>query len=614
MKRLPALLLALVTASISLVACTPKPADARPVAQDFLNAIAARDWDAVGGYVDDPTSALPLIQASVEGLQAEGLSATVEGIDLKEQSATARYRMEWQLPRERTLSYESSMLLTRKETAEGEWSVRWQPTIMHPTLGAHQHLELRPVPAERASVVSSDGVALLSPGVMQRLLVNTEELSDPGRTARTIEAALKKAKEADPTVRTVEASALEGTLRSARGEYSVTTLPDAVTQQVTEALSGDPAVRLNPEAAMVTPKPDFAPDIMSRVRTIVEDDLDGAAGWRVAVVNEQGSSLDDVEYHAATVAPAVGVSIDYDVQRAAEEAVNTRAGDKAMLVAIRSSSGEILAVAQTAEADKDGDIALSGQYPPGSVFKMITATAGFENQGLSADSIVPCPGTMDIYGRTVTNYNQFSLGNVPLEQAFAQSCNTSFADISTKLEPGQLKETAKQFGVGLDYEIPGLDTITGSVPEGESALDRTEAGYGQGLDLASPFGLALSAATAAAGHTPTPTLITGHETTVSEKVAPPAPEAIDNLRRSMRSVVTQGTARGMKSEGEIYGKTGEAEINEGSHAWFAGYRDDIAFATLVVLGGGSEVSVQITDHFLTTLDKYKNPEAEENLL
>lgn len=611
MKRLPALLSVLVMALSGVVACTPKPADARPVAQEFLEAIAERDWEAVESRVDDPEAALPLIQASVEGLQAEGLEATVEGVDLSEQSATARYRMEWKLPRERTLSYESSMMLTR----QGEqWSVRWQPTIVHPTLGAHQHLELRPVAAERASVVSSDGVALLTPGVRQRVLVNTEELTDPARTARSIEAALKKAKEADPTVATVEAASLAGTLRGARGDYSVTTVPDAVAQQVSQALSGEASVRLNPEAAMVTPKPGFAPDIMSRVRSIVEDDLDGAAGWRVAVVNEEGSALDDVEYHAPQVAPSVGVSIDYDVQRAAEEAVNTRAGDKAMLVAIRPSSGEILAVAQTAEADKDGDIALSGQYPPGSVFKMITATAGFEHQGLSADSIVPCPGTMNIYGRTVVNYNEFSLGSVPLEQAFAQSCNTSFADISTNLAPGELKATAKQFGLGVDYEIPGLDTITGSVPEGETELDRTEAGYGQGLDLASPFGLALSAATAAAGRTPVPTLITGHETTVSEKVEAPAPEAIAQLRRSMRSVVTQGTARGMQAEGEVYGKTGEAEINEGSHAWFAGYRDDIAFATLVVLGGGSEVSVQITDHFFNTLDKYKHPEQEEEVL
>jgi len=74
----------------------------------------------------------------------------------------------------------------------------------------------------------------------------------------------------------------------------------------------------------------------------------------------------------------------------------------------------------------------------------------------------------------------------------------------------------------------------------------------------------------------------------------------------MRSVVTSGTARGMQAGGQIHGKTGEAEINQGSHAWFAGYRDDdIAFATLVVLGGGSETAVAITDHMFITLDQMR---------
>ena len=82
---------------------------------------------------------------------------------------------------------------------------------------------------------------------------------------------------------------------------------------------------------------------------------------------------------------------------------------------------------------------------------------------------------------------------------------------------------------------------------------------------------------------------------------------INELRSMMRQTVTSGTAAGMQAQGEIFGKTGEAEINQGSHAWFTGYRadDDIAFATLVVLGGGSETSVSITDSFFQNLDKHR---------
>jgi len=64
-----------------------------------------------------------------------------------------------------------------------------------------------------------------------------------------------------------------------------------------------------------------------------------------------------------------------------------------------------------------------------------------------------------------------------------------------------------------------------------------------------------------------------------------------------------GTASAFTAEGDIRGKTGEAEINGGSHSWFTGYRvdDDIAFATLVVLGGGSEAAVALSNTMLANL-------------
>lgn len=573
-----------------LVACTPKPLDATPVAEDFLAALTARDGEDLAAVIDNPATAQDIIDATWAGLQAEALTTTLGEVDVRDNIATAHYTLDWQLPRDRQLTYDTSLTLTR--TAEN-WTVRWQPTIIHPRLGANQHLELRPVPATKASVVSSDGVEILQPGTMYRVLVDLGKVTDvrpvAARLARTIEG--------------LDSGELAEELSRARGVYSVTMVDQQDGPRVTEELADIEGVIVNDEAAMVNRDPSFAPDVMARVSAIVADELDGANGWRVTAVNEHRAPIDDVEYHAARPAPAIRIGLDHDIQQAAQQAVDLRAEMEAMLVAIRPSTGQVLAIAQTEAADRKGDLALSGLYPPGSVFKIITATAGLERQGLGSGSIVPCPGSMNIYGRIVNNYNQFSLGNVPLERAFASSCNTTFADMSTQLAPGELADVAKQFGLGVDYRIPGLHTVTGSVPEGETPLERTEAGYGQGLDLASPFGLALVAATAARGETPVPVLIDGHATDVSEEVPAPSPEALAQLRQMMRSVVTTGTARGMAAGGEIHGKTGEAEINQGSHSWFAGFRDDdIAFATLVVLGGGSETAVAITDHMFTTLD------------
>ncbi len=599
MRRLWALLSSLLIA-LALASCTPRPNDAEPSASAFLSALEKREVST--SLIDDPTSAESSIAATWDGLQAENLSAELTDINQNENLATAKYQLSWELPRDRTLTYDAQMTLTQ---TGNQWTVRWQPSVLHPRLGANQHLELRAIPPAQASVVSSDGVELLKPGIAYRVLVDTKEISTPGAAAAGIANALERAHQDDRGVPLRSADSIAEGVEGAGDVYSAAVIPAAAAEVFTNALAGEPGVRLNEEAAMVNTQPDFAPDIMARVGELVREDLEGDAGWSVSVVNENGAALEDVERAEPNPAPSVHISLDHRVQEAAEAALEPVAGQQAMIVAIRPSTGGILAIAQTPAADKEGNLATMGQYPPGSTFKIITAAAGLTKQGLTPGSPVPCPRTMDILGRTVTNYAGFGLGTVPLETAFARSCNTTFADISTSLAPGELQAVGKQFGLGLDIEIPGVETITGSIPEGEEALQRTEAGYGQGHDLASPFGMALVSATAARGSMPVPYLVQGVETKVGEEIAPLPPEAIDELRQLMAAVTAPGgTASGMSAGGDIRGKTGEAEINGGSHAWFTGYRadDDIAFATLVVLGGGSEAAVALTNTMLANLN------------
>ena len=544
-------------------------------------------------------------------MQAEGLEATLKGTHTEGGVATADYTLNWDLPGDRHFEYDSKMTLTKTSDT---WTVRWQPTVMHPDLGANQHLELRSVPAQIATVVGSDGAVLLEPGRSFRVFVNTTEVEDLNGTMNRIAGELDALRADDESAPRIDPAAKADEARNVDGDYSVLTVNQAQGNRLKASLGNVKGVRLNEEQALVRPDPSFAPDIMSRVSRIVEGDLQGANGWKVVAATNEGAEVRKLGGEDAKAAPSVHVSLSRTVQDAAQKAVDTRADSKTMMVIMRPSTGEILAVAQSEKADEDGDAALMGQYPPGSTFKMVTAFAGMEYQGLTPDSTVGCPGTQDIGGRIVTNYNTFSLGNTSLENAFARSCNTTFADISTKLKPGQLKDVAGQFGIGQDFQIEGLDTMTGSVPEGEIMLDRTEAGYGQGHDLVSPFGMAVVASTAAAGKMPTPYLIGGedHKTGVTGDETKPLPKAqIDGLRRIMRAVVTSGSGSGVAGAGEVYAKTGEAEINEGSHSWFVGYRGDLAFATLIVLGGGSEHATTVTNTFFQNLDgAQKDPAAE----
>ena len=264
------------------------------------------------------------------------------------------------------------------------------------------------------------------------------------------------------------------------------------------------------------------------------------------------------------------------------------------MVVIEPSTGAILAVAQNEEADRDGPVASAGLYPPGSTFKIITAGAAISEGIAGPSTTVPCPGRIVIGERSIPNYNEFSLGNVSMATAFTRSCNTSFAKLASEMRPDALTVAASQFGIGPDYDVTGLPTDSGSVPPAAELVQRTEDGFGQGRVVVSTFGMALAAATVANGSTPIPRLIVGADTTIEGDHPPIEPAMVDGLRGMMRSVVTSGTADRIADQGEVFGKTGEAEVEGGSHAWFVGYRGDLAFATLVVRGGSSDNAVAVT--------------------
>jgi cell division protein FtsI/penicillin-binding protein 2 len=95
-----------------------------------------------------------------------------------------------------------------------------------------------------------------------------------------------------------------------------------------------------------------------------------------------------------------------------------------------------------------------------------------------------------------------------------------------------------------------------------------------------------------------PQLIVGRHTEVSGDTPTITPKMVDGLRPMMQLVVTNGTAKELNGSGDVRGKTGEAEFDGGSHAWFAGYRGDLAFAALIVGGGSSEYAVRMCKDML----------------
>jgi Penicillin binding protein transpeptidase domain/NTF2-like N-terminal transpeptidase domain len=576
-------------AVVALSGCTPRPDGPGPVAEKFFRAMAVGDTATAAQLCDNANECREALNAAWSGLQATHLDAQILSAKYAEDTGAISYRFSWHLPKNRIWTYDGQLQMDRDE---GRWEVRWAPTGLHPRLGEHQTFALRADAPHRASVNELGGSDVLAPGYRYHYTLDGTQAGPPQSLSFTTHTIVDVLRPFNNTLTDPQLLAEQASSTSQQVDLGVTLLPED-NDKIFPAIGRLPGIVVTPQPDILPTDPHFASAVLGAVKKDVADQLDGQAGWRVVSVNQNNVDVAVLYEVEGLPAPSVSITLDRVVQNAAQRAVDNKGG-KAMIVVIKPSTGEILAIAQNGGADADGLPATNGLFPPGSTFKMVTAGAAVDRDMATPNSMLGCPGHLDIGHRTIPNYGGFDLGVVSMSRAFASSCNTTFAELSSRLPPRGLTQTASQYGIGVDYTVDGITTVTGSVPPTVDMAERTEDGFGQGKVLASPFGMALVAATVAAGKTPVPQLIAGRPTTVEGDGTPISPKMIDALRPMMRLVVTNGTAKEINGMGEIYAKTGEAEFPGGSHSWFAGYRGDLAFAALIVGGGSSEWAVRMT--------------------
>jgi cell division protein FtsI/penicillin-binding protein 2 len=582
-----------------LAGCGVFGSDPRDAAVAFLDAVAGGNAEAAGRLTDNPAAAAGLIRQVRGELKPTRVQLAVDQVQQgQDNTASASYSAEWDLGAHRVWRYPGHLDLVSADTDAG-WAVRWSPAALHPRLAAQQHLELRVVPAEPAPVVDRTGTPLLTPQTVVTVALDPAKTPDLPAVAASLAAALAPF---DPGITAQSITAGAGATRQGQRQ-AVATLREQDYQSVRDRIHDLPGVSFPTQRQLLAPDRGFASQLMPGIGGKVEQQLTGAAGWHVITVDAVGAQVAELAGQDPRPVPTVTTTVDRGVQASAEDAVNI-VPNPAMIVAIQPSTGGILAVAQNAAADAHGALALTGRYPPGSTFKIVTASAALQAHQSALDAPVDCPATTTIGGRVVPNDHLFALGSVPLRTAFARSCNTTFARLASGMSGDQLTETARRLGLGMDYTVPGITTVTGQVPPSDSTVQRAEDGFGQGRVLASPFGMALVASTiAAGGRTPTPELITGMATTTATPAVQPLPrEVVDAVRTMMREVVTQGTGKALSGQGELFGKTGTAEFSPaGAHGWFVGFRGDMAFATLVVDAGSSGPALDVSGRFLAAL-------------
>ncbi|PRY42626.1 penicillin-binding transpeptidase domain-containing protein [Umezawaea tangerina] len=569
------------------------------ITDDFLARLSSGDTQAAAALTDDPGQAKDVLDKVRAALKPESVSVKVEQVrNAKGEGTTADATVtyDWDLGHNHRWGYQGKVDLRRDDD---DWKVHWAPSLVHPKLAAQQSLAVADLTPNLAPVLDRDGSPLLAPDAVVSVLVDRKDVPD----LAAVTTALGEALTPFDAALTPQAIA-DGVAKTPEGQvYQVAALRDADYQSVKPKIYELPGVRFSSQTSLLPPVKNFGSQVLPAIRKAVEEQVAGRSGFRVYTVNSAGDELEGLFEKPSEPAEAVNSVLSKVVQTAAEDAVEPLT-QPTMLVAIQPSTGDVLAVAQNGPADAQGAIALTGQFPPGSTFKMITATAALEDGKVQADTPVPCPGKTTIDGRRVVpNDHDFDKGTIPLHSAFAFSCNTTFAEIAAGLPADALTKTADKFGIGVDFDIPAITTITGSVPAATDVVERAEDGFGQGKVLASPFGMAVAAATAATGTQPVPSLLRGQETKVDHRSATIAPTVLDPVRQMMREVVEVGTAQLLADIPDVRGKTGTAQFGDGvnSHGWFVGYKGDLAFATLVLGANSSIPAVEVTGKFLRAL-------------
>lgn len=331
----------------------------------------------------------------------------------------------------------------------------------------------------------------------------------------------------------------------------------------------------------------------------LERRLAGQPGGEIRIVAGDGQVVAVLQEFPSTDPEPIRTTLDPAVQEAGRGAL-APIGSPSALVAVDVPTGEVRAAVNSPAAGFDR--ALSGRYPPGSTFKVVT-TAALLAGGLDPAATVPCPGRYTVGGRSFRNAGFSALGPISFRDAFAESCNTAFVSQAEQLPEGALETTARQFGFNVDYDI-GVPVADARFPDPADAVEHVAASIGQGRVEATPLHMASVAAAVARGQWLAPRILADEPADPVAGEPLPAPLAAQ-MADLMRHAVAAGTATEAQVPGDpVAGKTGTAEYGAGSrtHAWFIAYRGDLAVAVLVDGGGfGGAVAAPAAARFFTAL-------------
>jgi penicillin-binding protein 2 len=367
------------------------------------------------------------------------------------------------------------------------------------------------------------------------------------------------------------------------------------------------------------------------------DLLVGTDGMRRVIVNSVGKEMGRLSQQEAIPGKQIQLTIDYDLQKIAEDAL---AGKKGSVVALDPRTGEVLALASQPapdpndfairvskeewlrlNTDEDRPLlnrAIQAQLAPGSVFKVVMATAMLESKVPPENFHAFCPGSATFYGRQFKCwvYGKSSHGSVDLHAAIVHSCDVFFYNVGMRMGIDRISKYAKLVGLGSRTGIDLPSEEPGLVPSEEWVQrvyhrkwypgETISVSIGQGAVTVTPLQIAyMIGGIASGGEYKQPHLLKDIQT-IGEHRIELSESTVEQVTQGMYGVVNEGggTGAAIRLQGvEFCGKSGTAQVIGGdaksrygkgqkkfnNNAWFVGYaprrNPEIVVSVLVEEGG-----------------------------
>lgn len=400
------------------------------------------------------------------------------------------------------------------------------------------------------------------------------------------------------------------------------------------------------------------------------DMLMGTDGMRRVVVNSVGKEVDKLTAQEAIPGKQIQLTIDYDLQQVAEQSLGQRPG---AVVALDPRTGEVLAMVSRPTPDPNDfavrisardwkelnddplhpllNRAIQAQLAPGSVFKIVTATAMLEDKNPPESLTTFCPGYGTFYGRQFKCYVYFAKkgpkahGVMNLHEAILHSCDVFFYTVGMRLGIDRLSYYGSKLGIGHKTGIDLPSEETGLMPSEDwvqrlfhrkwYAGETISVAIGQGAVTTTPLQLArMIGGIASGGVFKQPHLLMSMQK-VGEERFPISEPTVEKITDAMWGVVNQpgGTGGALKLAGiELSGKSGTAQVigydtrnkvgkqkRFEDNAWFVGYapkrNPEIVVAVLVQESGlhGGEASGPVARDIIKAYYDKKNKRTEGHI-